>query len=425
VHPAPVLRVRRRRARPGGRPVRPIGARHHRLGHPALDRGRGGRRGVRAGWASSSSTRAPARRAVPSTGRTGPVPTAPARPSSHGSGAVTAPAAGSGSANGRAGAASASRSPGGDPAEGPPPGRHQGVRPRGGRGGSSAGLVDLGENYAQELVAKAPVLAEAGLRCAGTRSVACSATRCALAPVVHLWQTVDRLELGREIARRAPGSTGAGAGERVGGAQKGGCAPGRCPTSSPPSATRASRSGPDDRRPHRCTPPMPGRVPLLRRLADDLDLPVRSMGMSGDLEVAVQEGATMVRVGSALFGPRPPVPGPYADIPLVFMPCGARRWCTSGSVTMPSTTSTAGTTATSPIVAPVSARRSAPRPHAPTAYPDEPSGIGAVRPISSRGSRAAGGRGGRRTVAPSGCHRGAEASGPTPRPRPQVVRPCR
>jgi uncharacterized pyridoxal phosphate-containing UPF0001 family protein len=29
-----------------------------------------------------------------------------------------------------------------------------------------------------------------------------------------------------------------------------------------------------------------------------------SMGMSGDFEVAVEEGATLVRVGSALFGPR-------------------------------------------------------------------------------------------------------------------------
>ncbi len=29
------------------------------------------------------------------------------------------------------------------------------------------------------------------------------------------------------------------------------------------------------------------------------------MGMSEDLEVAVQEGSTMVRVGTALFGPRP------------------------------------------------------------------------------------------------------------------------
>jgi uncharacterized pyridoxal phosphate-containing UPF0001 family protein len=42
----------------------------------------------------------------------------------------------------------------------------------------------------------------------------------------------------------------------------------------------------------------------LRGLADDLGLAVRSMGMTSDLEVAVQEGATMVRIGTALFGPR-------------------------------------------------------------------------------------------------------------------------
>ncbi|MDA2917531.1 YggS family pyridoxal phosphate enzyme, partial [Nitrospinae bacterium AH_259_B05_G02_I21] len=29
-----------------------------------------------------------------------------------------------------------------------------------------------------------------------------------------------------------------------------------------------------------------------------------SMGMSGDFEVAVEEGATLVRVGTAIFGPR-------------------------------------------------------------------------------------------------------------------------
>jgi pyridoxal phosphate enzyme (YggS family) len=34
-------------------------------------------------------------------------------------------------------------------------------------------------------------------------------------------------------------------------------------------------------------------------------LPHLSMGMSGDFEVAIEEGATMVRVGTALFGPRP------------------------------------------------------------------------------------------------------------------------
>jgi len=34
-------------------------------------------------------------------------------------------------------------------------------------------------------------------------------------------------------------------------------------------------------------------------------LPHLSMGMSGDFEVAIEEGATIVRIGTALFGPRP------------------------------------------------------------------------------------------------------------------------
>lgn len=35
-----------------------------------------------------------------------------------------------------------------------------------------------------------------------------------------------------------------------------------------------------------------------------------SMGMSGDYEDAIAEGATLIRVGTALFGPRPPMAGP-------------------------------------------------------------------------------------------------------------------
>ena len=40
----------------------------------------------------------------------------------------------------------------------------------------------------------------------------------------------------------------------------------------------------------------------LRELADRFQLKERSMGMSGDFEVAIREGATIVRVGSALVG---------------------------------------------------------------------------------------------------------------------------
>ena len=44
----------------------------------------------------------------------------------------------------------------------------------------------------------------------------------------------------------------------------------------------------------------------LRELGAAVGLPHLSMGMSGDFEVAIEEGATMVRVGTAIFGPRAP-----------------------------------------------------------------------------------------------------------------------
>ncbi|RJE83534.1 YggS family pyridoxal phosphate-dependent enzyme [Paracoccus onubensis] len=57
-----------------------------------------------------------------------------------------------------------------------------------------------------------------------------------------------------------------------------------------------------------CIPPESGdAVPhfrLLRQLAEDNGLPNLSMGMSADFETAIAEGATHVRVGSAIFGAR-------------------------------------------------------------------------------------------------------------------------
>jgi pyridoxal phosphate enzyme (YggS family) len=44
----------------------------------------------------------------------------------------------------------------------------------------------------------------------------------------------------------------------------------------------------------------------LRELRDAAGLEHCSMGMSSDFEVAIEEGATMVRVGTAIFGPRAP-----------------------------------------------------------------------------------------------------------------------
>lgn len=60
-----------------------------------------------------------------------------------------------------------------------------------------------------------------------------------------------------------------------------------------------------------CIPPADedpsGHFATLMRLADEAGLPMRSMGMSGDYEAAIAAGATHVRVGSAIFGARPPI----------------------------------------------------------------------------------------------------------------------
>jgi uncharacterized pyridoxal phosphate-containing UPF0001 family protein len=41
-----------------------------------------------------------------------------------------------------------------------------------------------------------------------------------------------------------------------------------------------------------------------------LSLDVLSMGMTGDFQVAIEEGATRIRIGTALFGKRAPWTGP-------------------------------------------------------------------------------------------------------------------
>jgi len=43
---------------------------------------------------------------------------------------------------------------------------------------------------------------------------------------------------------------------------------------------------------------------ILRRLRDELGLKELSMGMTDDFEAAIEEGATMIRIGRAIFGER-------------------------------------------------------------------------------------------------------------------------
>lgn len=168
-----------------------------------------------------------------------------------------------------------------------------------------AGLVEIGESYAQELGAKAGELDDLPVRWHMIGRLQRNKVR-SIAPYVHLWQSVDRLSLAAEIAHRAPGAAVLVQLNVTGAEQQGGCAPERVAA-----VVEGCRDLGLTVRGVMAIGPLGDRAASqaafrrVRELADGLDLPERSMGMSGDLDAAVAEGATMVRVGTELFGPRP------------------------------------------------------------------------------------------------------------------------
>ncbi len=172
----------------------------------------------------------------------------------------------------------------------------------------SLGLAAVGENYAQELLAKAamvhPGLPDPEWHFLG-RLQRNKVRR--LAPHVAVWQSVDRAALGEEIARWAPGSRVLVQINISGQEQKAGCEW----DEAAPLAGQLGQLGLDVVGLMGVGPagsPEHAREPFRRLvgLADDLGLPVRSIGMTDDVEVAVEEGSTMIRVGRSLFGARPP-----------------------------------------------------------------------------------------------------------------------
>jgi pyridoxal phosphate enzyme (YggS family) len=169
----------------------------------------------------------------------------------------------------------------------------------------AAGCREVGENYAQELAAKLAAVRGPGPVVHFIGHLQTNKVR-QLAPIVDVWQSVDRLGAVEALGRRAaPGATVMIQVNVAGATQQGGCAPG----DAPPLVEAARGAGLDVvglmAIGHAGGPAaaQPG-FRLLRRLVDDLGLAECSMGMSDDLEAAVSEGSTMVRVGTALFGPR-------------------------------------------------------------------------------------------------------------------------
>ncbi|MHB8330551.1 MAG: YggS family pyridoxal phosphate enzyme [Acidimicrobiales bacterium] len=171
------------------------------------------------------------------------------------------------------------------------------------------GVIDVGENYAAELLAKAlqRPLQDTGTVLWHYLGVVQRRKVRDLAPVVACWQSVCRLVEGEAIVRHAPGAAVLVEVDLSGVPGRNGVAPdGVGDLVASLSALGLDVQGLMAVGP--TGPPERARAGFrwLARRAGDLGLATVSMGMSDDLEVAVAEGATMVRVGRALFGPRDP-----------------------------------------------------------------------------------------------------------------------
>jgi PLP dependent protein len=181
------------------------------------------------------------------------------------------------------------------------------------RAAIAAGASELGENRAQELVAKAEAVtaddapAASRVRWHFIGRLQRNKVR-AVAPHVALWQSIDRADLAAEVGRRSPGAAVLVQVNMTSEVQKGGCTPDE--TDALVQTCRAQGCLVEGLM---TIPPAVGDpravFARLRRMTDELGLGVCSMGMSGDFELAIAEGATMVRVGGAIFGPRPGVGG--------------------------------------------------------------------------------------------------------------------
>ena len=169
------------------------------------------------------------------------------------------------------------------------------------------GVRHFGENYVQEFEAKFPLVADlpgAEFHLIGHLQ---SNKAKRAAELFHVIETVDSLKLARRLSDAGKKLSVMIEVKLSGEGSKSGVEPDQLPQlveelsavpnieltglmTMPPWSEDAELSRPYFRR--------------LRRLAGEVGLRDLSMGMSHDLETAIEEGATHVRVGTALFGPR-------------------------------------------------------------------------------------------------------------------------
>ncbi|MFZ0155724.1 MULTISPECIES: YggS family pyridoxal phosphate-dependent enzyme [unclassified Pseudomonas] len=176
----------------------------------------------------------------------------------------------------------------------------------------AAGVRDVGENYLQEALNKQAELSDLPLTWHFIGPIQSNKTR-AIAEHFDWVHSVDRLKIAQRLSEQRPeGLTPLNICLQVnvsGEASKSGCTPEALPALAsaiaalPRLKLRGLMAIPeptDDRAAQEAA------FAQVRQLQDSLglDLDTLSMGMSHDLEAAIAQGATWVRIGTALFGAR-------------------------------------------------------------------------------------------------------------------------
>ena len=176
-----------------------------------------------------------------------------------------------------------------------------------------AGCEAVGENYAQELIAKSHQVARLDRLPVHFIGQLQTNKIKSLFDIVDVWQSVDRASVVTELVKRQLARTSAGRCEilvqvnTTSEMDKGGCDPTEVEAlvhqarQGGLDVTGLMTVGPTDMDPMKTR----AAFALLKRMATDLGLEQLSMGMTADVEIAVEEGSTLVRVGTALFGQRP------------------------------------------------------------------------------------------------------------------------
>lgn len=176
----------------------------------------------------------------------------------------------------------------------------------------AAGLRDFGENYLQEALGKQAELADLPLCWHFIGPIQSNKTR-AIAENFAWVHSVDRLKIAQRLSEQRPeGLEPLNICLQVnvsGEASKSGCTPEDLPalaaaiSALPRLKLRGLMAIPE---PTEDQAEQAAAFAAVRTLQDQLDLPLDtlSMGMSHDLEAAIAQGATWVRIGTALFGAR-------------------------------------------------------------------------------------------------------------------------